>query len=159
MSVAASTSLRRVKKELQKCLDYAKKCGWLISEIDESSQTFTVRMKSQIDQEEYILEVRYDDYPELPLLLEFIDPETGEPGTEHAYPKCSDTFFHTMPCICNPFSRKSYKAFLPNAPHQDWSLVGWQTNPQVGALKSVDSILRTIYSRISRKDLYNGRMA
>lgn len=167
MSVAKSISLARVRRELENCSDYARNCGWLISEIDESNQLFTVKMTSPINlkvhpepavYEEFILEVRFDDYPEIPLLLEFIDPKTNERGSKSAYPKGNDSFFHSMPCICNPCSRKSYKSFNNDAPHGDWTLSGWQTNQKVGTLKSVDSILRTIYLRISKLDVYGGRM-
>jgi hypothetical protein len=167
MSVAKSISLARVRREMENCAEYAKNCGWVISEIDESNQVFSVKMTSPINlkppqeptvYEEFILEVRFDDYPEIPLLLEFIDPNTGERGSKNAYPKGMDSFFHPMPCICNPCSRKSYKSFSSDAPHGDWTLSGWQTNVQVRTLKTVDSILRTIYSRISNPSTYAGRM-
>lgn len=169
MSVAKSISLARVKRELENCAQYSKSCGWLISEIDEASQLFTVKMTSPVNlrpsgeppvYETFILEVRFDDYPEIPLLLEFLDPKTGERGSKSAYPKGKDSFFHPkLPCICNPCSRKSYKSFNPLAPHGDWTLSGWQTNKKVGTLKSVDAILRTIYLRISNPNTYVGRMA
>jgi hypothetical protein len=168
MSVAKSISLARVSRELENCAKYATNCGWLISEIEEPNQLFTVKMSSPINlkalphpavYEEFILEVRFDDYPEIPLLLEFIDRKSGTRGSKSAYPKGRDSFFHPMPCICNPCSRKSYKSFNTNAPHGDWTLSGWQTNKKVGTLKSVDSILRTIYLRISNPDIYVGRMA
>jgi hypothetical protein len=167
MSVAKSISLSRIKRELESCAEYAKNCGWLISEIDEPNQLFTVKMTSPVNlrplpsavvYEEFLLEVKFDDYPEIPLLLEFIDSRTGERGNKSAYPKGGDSFFHPLPCICNPCSRKSYKSFNTNAPHGDWTLSGWQTNAKVGTLKSVDSILRTIYLRISNPDTYVGRM-
>lgn len=168
MSVAKIISLARVKRELENCSQYAVNCGWLISEIDEPNQLFTVKMTSPIGIEKvqgspinevYLLEVKFDDYPELPLLLEFIDPKTGERGSKSAYPKVNNSFFHDMPCICNPCSRKSYQSFDPKAPHGDWKFSGWQTNSKVGTLKSVDTILRAIYSRISDPETYVGRMA
>lgn len=167
MSVARSISLARVKSELENCAVYAANCGWLISEIDEPNQLFTVSMSSPLtlrkenDQpvyETFILEIRFDDFPELPLLMEFIDPKTNERGTKNAYPKSNNSFFHPMPCICNPCSRKSYKSFTSNAPHGDWKLSGWQTNEKVGTLKTVDAILKAIYSRISDPETYAGRM-
>nr|WP_281719616.1 hypothetical protein [Nitrosomonas nitrosa] len=164
MSVAKSISLARVKRELENCSQYAINCGWLISEIDEPNQLFTVKMISPIEiksvREQFILEVTFDDYPEIPLLLEFIDPKSGDRGTKNAYPKgANDNFFHPFPCICNPCSRKSYKSYNAMAPHSDWNYSGWQTNSKVGTLKSVDSILKAIYSRISNPEFYVGRMA
>lgn len=159
MSVSASISLKKIKGELDRCRTYGKKCGWLISEIDESNQSFTVRMTSPIDGQVYILEVIFSDYPELPLILDFIDPDTGIKGTKHAYPKNDDSFFHPAPCICNPCSRKSYKSFNSIGPHQDWQLSGWKENVKVATLTSVDSILNTIFARISSNEKYKGRMA
>lgn len=159
MSVATSISLNKVQQELDRCREYGEKCGWLISEIDESNQSFTVTMTSPIDQEKYILEVCFSDYPELPLILDFIEPISNNKGSKNAFPKNDDSFFHPAPCICNPCSRKSYKAFNSTGPHQDWQMIGWKENPKVATLKSVDSILRSIYSRISNKNKYHGRMA
>ncbi len=159
MSVSPSISLKNVKAELDKCRDYGEKCGWLISDIDELNQTFNVTMTSPLDNETYILEIVFSDYPELPLIMEFIDPKTGRRGVKNAYPKNDDSFFHPAPCICNPCSRKSYKSFNSIGPHKDWQLTGWRENPKVGTLISVDSILRAIYSRINNKTKYHGRMA
>jgi hypothetical protein len=158
MSVDSSISLKRVKSELERIERFAENGGWFLSEIDQANQLFTVSMKSPIDGQEYILEVIFSDFPELPLILEFIDPVTKQKGTKNAYPKNDDSFFHAAPCICNPCSRKSYIQFQANGPHQDWQLIGWQQNPKVGALITLDSILRTIYLRISSNDMYKGRM-
>jgi hypothetical protein len=159
MSVSPSISLSKVKVELERCKVYGERCGWLISEIDEHNQAFTVTMTSPLDNEIYILEVVFSDYPELPLILEFIDPKTEERGTKNAYPKSKDSFFHGAPCICNPASRKSYKEFNPNGPHKfdgpdRWQLAGWKQNKRIGTLTSLDSILRTIYLRISDERYY-----
>lgn len=156
MSVSASISLKKVTVELERCTDYAEKCGWLITGIDELNQAFKVTMTSPLDGEVYILEVIFSDYPELPLILEFIDPDTKEKGTKHAYPKSKDSFFHGAPCICNPASRKSYREFHPKGPHrsEEWQLAGWKQNLKVGTLTTVDSILRTIYLRISDDRFY-----
>ena len=67
---------------------------------------------------EVILEVQCDNYTEWPPLLEFIDPDTKESGTKHAYPRGNDSFFNDqLPCICNPCSRKSYKEY--GGPHKN----------------------------------------
>jgi len=159
MSVSSSISLLKVKQEIEEISVFAGKCGWLISDIDEPTLTFRVKMTSPIDQENYIMEIKFDNYPEIPPLIEFIDPISDEKGTKRAYPKSKDSFFHGAPCICNPFSRKSYKEFDPIGPHQDWKMIGWQNNPKAGSIKNIGSILKTIYVRISTEDFYHGRMA
>jgi hypothetical protein len=114
-------------------------------------------MKSPIDKEVYIIEIKYDNYKESPLDIEFIDPVTGERGTKNAYPSGKGTtgsFFHPSPAICHPCCRKAYK---PNL-HAQWGNVAWQLNPQVGSLTTLKGILLAIYFRISNEDEYAGRM-
>lgn len=113
-------------------------------------------MKSRIDDQSYILEVKFDNYKELPLHLEFIDPVTGNPGTKNAYPKNNDSFFHPQLCICHPCSRKSYGGYA-NV-HNDWTLAAWQQNPKVTTLTNLKAIIQAIYFRINNEITYEGRM-
>lgn len=158
MTVDVRTSLTIVREELANCQQDRLRYGWDVSEIDEANQTFTVRMKSPVDDQLYIIEIKFDNYKEWPLYIDFIDPATGEKGTKKAYPTNSkfDGFFHGMPCICHPASRKAYKDY--NGPHNDWNITGWQQNSGVGTLTDIRAILRAIYSRISDPDKYAGRM-
>lgn len=159
MSVDRNISIAVVETELRACISSAAKYGWLISEIDKENLKFSVSMKAR-DGDLYHIEVTFDDYKEIPLLLEFIDPVTNERGTPRVYPKSNgDSFFHTFPCICNPCSRKSYKQFNPGAPHGDWKWADWQTNPKVTTLITIDRILLAIYFRLINPDKYAGRMA
>lgn len=161
MTVDPSISLAIVKKELEDCREDSSVYGWEISEPDESTQTFTVKMRSPLDKEEYLIEIKFDNYKEYPLLIEFINPKTGERGVKSAYPANNDSFFHTFPCICHPCSRKAYQQFVAGAPHPigDWQFAGWQSNPQTGSLKNIRAILRAINSRISNPELYKGRQS
>jgi hypothetical protein len=159
MSVDPRTSICIVRKELQNCQEDSQRIGWEISEINEETQIFTVKMKSPIDNEQYIIEFRFDNYKEWPLLIEFIDAKTEQKGTKIAYPapcKKFGGFFHEKPCICHPCSRKAYKDYTDL--HKDWDMSGWQQNLGCGDLKNIQSILRAIYFRISNPEVYNGRM-
>lgn len=158
MNMEASISIKIVKSELESCLEYAKKCGWLISNIDESNLSFNVKMTSPLDGEVYILNVVFSDYPELPLILDFIDPVTNELGNRNAFPDSKDSFFHKRnpPFICSPCSRKAYGSYNEvKGPHDDWTMIGWRTNKQTGGLIDIPNILRAIYSRISDEKKYN----
>jgi hypothetical protein len=161
MSVDNRISLNIVRMELQDCQKDAELFGWDISEIDESNHVFTVKMISPIDDEGYKMEIRFDDYKELPLLIEFIDPKTGEKGTKNAYPADgggkAGNLFHNHPCICHPCSRKAYKGYS-NVHANDWNLIGWQQNPKVDTLTNIRAILRAVYFRISNAEIYKGRM-
>ena len=74
MSVLAVISRQTVAEEIEACQESCKDYGWLISSVDEVNQLFTVTMASPIDQQQYIVEVRFDNYPETPYLLDFIHP-------------------------------------------------------------------------------------
>jgi hypothetical protein len=159
MSVDRRTSLNIVRKEVQDCQEDSERFGWEISEISEETQTFTVKMKSPLDQQEYIIEIKFDNYKEWPLLIEFIEPNTGERGVKAAYPSSHGKlggFFHGNLCICHPCSRKAYQGYTDL--HKDWKMDGWQQNPKCGDLKNIQSILRAIYFRISNSEAYKGRM-
>jgi len=159
MSVDPRTSLNIVRKEIQDCQDDLKMFRWEFSEINEEPQTFTVKMKSPLDQQEYIIEFKFDNYKEWPLLIEFIEPNTGQRGTKNAYPAPNEKFggfFHGNLCICHPCSRKAYQGYTNL--HRDWKMDGWQQNAQCGNLKNIQSILRAIYFRISNSQAYKGRM-
>jgi hypothetical protein len=112
----------------------------------------------------FILDFECDEYKELPPFVEFIDPDTGERGTRHAYPKGTDSFFNDSgPCICAPFNRKAYKSSnRPNALHGDWALGDWQTSTANGVrwanYSRLGDMLGLIHTRLSRPDLYRGRM-
>lgn len=159
MSVDPRISLEIVRKELIDCQQDIKRYKWEISEIDEQSQTFIVKMKSPIDNQQYIIEIKFDNYKEWPLYIEFIDPVTNTRGTKNAYPVSDGSYgnlFHSTPCICNPCSRKAYSEH--RGPHADWNIIGWQQNPKTSSLTNIRAILRAIYYRISNPDIYRGRM-
>ncbi len=159
MSVDRRISINIVRQEVQDCQEDSQRFGWEISETNEETQIFTVKMKSPIDNEQYVIEIRFDNYKEWPLLIEFIDPKTGQKGTKVAYPAPSGKFggfFHEKPCICHPCSRRAYKGYSDL--HQEWNMSGWQQNLGCGDLKNIQSILRAIYFRISNPDTYRGRM-
>lgn len=159
MSVDPGISLAIIKNEILDCEKDSVRCGWKISEINLDNHSFSVRMVSPVDKQEYIIDVDFKNYKEEPLLLEFIDPESGEKGTKRAYPQENGklgNLFHGHPCICHPCSRKSYGGY--SNVHQDWHLGGWQQNPKTGSLKNLHAILKAIYSRISDPENYSGRM-
>jgi hypothetical protein len=156
MTVDPRISLAIVKKELEDCEKAASLYHWVISPIDEANQLFTVKMRSPSDDQEYVIEIKFDNYNEIPPFIEFIDPTTGQRGTKNAYPRGkgrTGSFFHPNAVICHPCSRKAYGNL-----HRDWTLAGWQSNPKTGTLTTMRAILEAIYSRISNDEEYGGRM-
>ena len=158
MAVDNSISIAIVRKEIADCGVDVDRYGWEFFEINEEGLSFTVKMFSPVDGEIYLIWIRFDNYKEWPLLIDFVDPLNGQEGTKNAYPQCkNDGFFHGQALICNPCSRKAYGNL--KGPHPEWQYAEWQTNPKTGALKNLRAILLAINERIRRPELYKGRMA
>lgn len=154
MIVDPEVSLALIKKEIADC--QTGNYGWSFSEIDEANLNFQVTMQAK-DEEVFILKISFDDYKHLPLLIDFVDPESSVIGIKSAYPIDKTGFFNnTQIAICHPCNRKAYRGYT--GLHADWGEPsGWQNNPNIGALKSLKPILEAIYFRITNDD-YNGRM-
>ena len=157
MTVPSTTSLLIAQQELTYARSDPRLESVTLSELNKEALTLTAEMRSEIDQERYILKIQFDNYKEWPPLLEFIDPSTEQEGTKHAYPQCDDSFFYGSPCICNPCSRKSYDGY--SGVHSSWDLVGWKQNPKVSGLTNFRAILLALHFRIKTKQYYKGRMA
>ncbi len=156
MAVDKQVSLSIVKSELEKSQADAGRYAWEISEINECTVSFRVKMISPLDKEIFIISFRCDNYREWPPLIDFIDPLSGQEGVKNAYPLSSDGFFHSNVLICHPCSRKAYGDL--KGPHADWGLATWESNSKTGALKNIWAILSAIYGRISQSEIYKGRM-
>jgi len=158
MSVISYISQQTVAEEIIACQENCNDYNWLISSIDEVNQLFTVKMASPIDNAPYIIEFKFDNYPESPYLIDFIHPISLTKGIYTAYPWYKgDSFFnrHTNDgVICHPCSRKSYAGYT--GIHTDWQITNWKAI--AGGLINLNAILDTIYSRISNKTHYAGRM-
>lgn len=156
MSVQRQISTQIIQAEIEECLEDCKEYGWDISPIDTEAMTFRVKLKA-IDGELFELQVKYDNYKEIPLLIDFVDPHTGQLGTKKSYPLTKKGFFHTKgPTICHPASRKAYRGF--QGLHNEWELIGWQKNPNIGTLTNLRAILEAIHFRINDPEIYVKRM-
>ena len=100
---------------------------------------FRVSGHSRQDRERYIVEFQCDGYPDLPPLVEMIDPQSGQPGTRYAYPRC----FHAEPCICARFNRKAYGGYT--GLHSEWEHVDWSRD---GNTNHLGGMINYIFSRI-----------
>ena len=147
-----------IQAEIEACQPNCVRYGWEISEINLVSLEFTVQMNSPVDKEIFLIKINFKNYPEWPLFLEFIEPDTKLVGTKRAYPKSKKfgDFFHSHPCICHPASRKAYIDY--SNLHTEWSLTSWKQNPQVGTLLNLNAILEAIYYRMNNVEIYDGRI-
>jgi hypothetical protein len=156
MAVDVEISRQHLQDELTLVSELAATHKWDVAPDFERLKV-VVRMHAHTG-DLFIVEIQCDDYKEVPPLFEFIDPDTGERGTRHAYPKSHDSFFHDSgPCICAPFSRKAYKS-----PHPTWKFGDWQTSKENGVdwsnFSKLGDMLGEIYRHLSRPQLFKGRM-
>ncbi len=160
MALDIQISKEYVLHELEEAKEILLSFGWGITHPEDG--VFIAKITSPVDSEKYILEGRYDNYKEYPILFDFIDPETNEKGTQHAYP-CDRirTIFHKHgPSICLEASRKAYKQL--GGPHQDWEdFTQWvelARKSERGDLTHLGNLLAKIACHLRNPEIYNGRM-
>ena len=163
MAVHPDVSRQYVRREMCLVDELADIYGWEVCS-DYDGLIVIVRMQAHTG-DRFIVEARCDHYKEMPPYIEFTDPVSGEKGIRRAYPRPkSDSFFHRSgPCICAPFNRKAYKSVVATGPHGDWDPSDWMNSTAGGVRWSNYSTLGDMFgliqTRLSRPDLYGGRMA
>ncbi|MDE2654116.1 MAG: hypothetical protein OXI71_09925 [Gemmatimonadota bacterium] len=140
--VPAEVSLHHAQVELQRAASIVELFDLDVdaSMLSESDLRIRVTGASCVDEEEYVVEMLFDGYRAIPPFVEFLDPDTGEAGTPAAYPSC----FHTYPCICAVFNRKTYGQH--SGLHKEWQYEDWTTNP---ATEDIGGILNHVYASIN----------
>jgi hypothetical protein len=154
VSVAAEISWAIVQQELEAVRAAGEGFGWVVSE-QPNRLTFTILMASAVDHERYLFEFECSSYKEIPPYIELIHPETGERGTQGAYPKNGRSFFHTAPAICAPFNRKAYAGYA--GIHQEWQIGNWMQLRE--GVSTLGDMLLLLQSLINNPAVYHGRMA
>lgn len=153
MSVDPTITQQMIQAELEAMAPLASSYDWEVVP-DLSNLTITIKMRSTIDNQVYIVEARCDGYKALPPIFEFIHPETGERGTHQCYP-AGGTFFHSTPCICVQWNRKAYQQL--GGPHGDWNMTAWiDARPGMTTLGDMFHLIQT---QINKQGQYRGRMA
>jgi hypothetical protein len=161
VAVDPEITRQHLREELGLVKDLAATHKWgVIPDLEDL--TILVTMYSHTS-DLFIVQIHCDDYKEMPPFYEFMDPDTGQLGTRRAYPKATDSFFHDSgPCVCAPFNRKAYKSVVQTGPHGDWKVGDWQTSTASGIqwanYTKLGDMLSLIYRRVSRSDMYRGRM-
>jgi hypothetical protein len=161
MAVSADVSKQYMREELPLVQELAALHKW---EITADYERLLVGAKLHAHNGDlFLVEIRCDNYKEMPPFFEFIEPESGARGTKRAYPKTTDSLFHESgPCICAPFNRKAYKSVEPSAPHGDWQFSDWMTSTASSVrwsnYSTLADMLGLIQTRLGRPDFYRGRM-
>jgi hypothetical protein len=152
VSIDPDISRRILEEELAAMVPLAETYCWMVCP-DLANLKVTVRMRSAIDGEVYLLEASCEDYKAMPPVFEFIHPVTGERGSQRCYPK-DGSFFHTNPCICVQWNRKAYQTL--GGPHGDWSLVDWMTARPT--MQELGGMFVLVQRQINNSGQYQGRM-
>lgn len=154
MAVAADVTRAHVEVEISQLESWANLHGWELV-WDSTALLLTARMRSKVDGECYVIEMRLDDYRALPPLIEFVHPTLEERGTQRCYPGGGRGYFHNNAVICAPWNRRAYAAH--GGPHSDWAMASWATyrpnHNQIG------DMLVLLQELIDDRSSYSGRMA
>ncbi len=156
MSVDPDISRRVVQEELELMAPLIASYGWEVT-TDLPSLIVSIKMKSSIDTQSYVLEAKCDDYKELPPFFEFVDPVANERGTKQCYP-ADGGFFWTQPdkppCICVQWNRKAYS--VHGGPHGDWLMSNWMSLRP--GMTMLGDFFHLVQRQINNKQMYKGRM-
>lgn len=145
-------SLHHVRAELQSAAPIIEVFRLVVDTSMLSQQDLRIRVTgaSRVDKETYVLEMNFDGYRATPPFVEFIHPETDETGIQAAYP----TGFHSHPCICARYNRKSYGNH--SNLHAEWQYADWRSDP---GTEHIGGMLNHIFATINNHfDSYRGRM-
>jgi hypothetical protein len=151
--VDPAISLAIVEEELARCVSLQTTFGWAIERYPQELKV-VVGLRSAVDGEPYLLQTICDNYKAWPPFLEFLEPGTQMAGTPRAYPRGGRGYFHSMPCICAPFSRKAYTQY--GGPHGDWQIGNWMAlRPDVTMLGDIFLLIQLL---LNNPTAYQGRM-
>jgi hypothetical protein len=156
MSVDPELTRRFIEEELQAMAPLVASFGWEVVSAP-ANLTVSVKMKSSIDSQVYILEAKCDDYKALPPFFEFIHPETKERGTKRCYPADGSFFISPTdksPCLCVEWNRKAYSSH--GGPHTEWQMSNWITRRP--GMTTLGDFFHLVQWQINNKQKYQGRM-
>jgi hypothetical protein len=158
--VQETVSRRLFERQLDIVRELAETNGWEVV-ADPEVLVFEVRMRSPIDDEEYVAQFECRGFDEKPPYVEMVHPETGEVGVHNAYfddrGKGSSIIAFgdgkKDPVLCHQYNRRIYED--GNTPHNDWPMADWQSN--AGNLTTLGDIATDLYRRICDPKRYQGR--
>ena len=145
-------SLHHVRAELERAAPIIELFRLVVDASMLSEEDLRIRVTgvSRVDEETYVVEMNFDGYRAIPPFVEFVHPETGECGIKAAYP----SGFHTHPCICARYNRKTYRDH--SKLHARWQFGDWSSDP---GTEHVGGMLNHIFATINGHfSTYQGRM-
>lgn len=124
MAVNPEVSRVKVEQEIQRAASPAKRRGWHL-QWDRDALFLCAKITAR-DKEEYVFEFHFDDYPEIPPLIDAIHPKSGERNTPRCFPSGGKGYFHSDNRICAYWSRNAYGSL--GGPHPEWVIGDWVRN-------------------------------
>ena len=155
MSVCQDVSRAHMELELNAARAFAETQGWKLEVIDalKLRATITAPASDRFRAETYIFEFSFDDYRELPPLIDAVHPETGERNTRRCFPSAGKGYFHGGTRLCAPWSRNAYATL--GGPHSDWAIGDWAANAKYH--REIGTIL-ALLGNLLRDPNYQGRL-
>ena len=156
MAVSPEVSRAHMERELRAARTYAEEQGWMLEVFDDLKLRATISAPAPAlhAAETYVFEFHFDNYRELPPLIDAVHPATGERNTPRCFPSGGKGYFYGGTRICAPWSRNAYANL--GGPHPDWPVGDWAANAKHH--REIGTIL-ALLGNLLRDPSYQGRLA
>lgn len=101
-----------------------------------SARSFLLGLQARDERWWYLL-VDCEEYKATPPAWHYSTPEGTDLDSAKVTPKGKGGYFHGSGRICAPWNRLSYKVIDAAAPHGDWELANWLSNPKTGGCRTL----------------------
>lgn len=159
MAVDPAVSRAHVEVELEGSHHFLRGLGWT---LDWQPDSLKLRAEiSATDGQRFVYEFTFDDYRELPPLIDAVYPDDeNEKNTTRCFPEGGFGYMHPHNVICAPWSRRAYKAIDPQGPHGEWDISKWSSalpSGQSGPAKSYVGDFLAALHHVVNCPAYRGR--
>lgn len=163
MAVTPEVSALHFQRELARAKPLAEAEGWKLEVIGDLQLRATIIAPAsllgappQYGEETYIFEFNFDNYREIPPLVDVVHPQTGERNMPSCFPTGGKGFFYAgsgrLDRICARWSRNAYGELA--GPHSDWRFGDWAS--QSDGRSELGPIL-ALLRNLLRDPSYQGR--
>lgn len=145
MPVSPEVSKVHLAAELERARPLLDAQGWQIEMLDD------LRMRASImappigsaAPERFSYEFTFDNYREMPPMVDAVNIDTGERNTPKCFPTGGRGYYHGNQRICARWSRNAYG--LMSGPHGEWPIGDWAgADPKHNDVGSMLTLLRNL---------------
>lgn len=158
MAVSPEVSKVHVAAELERARPLLDAQGWEIEMREDLIMRASI-MAPQVGStaaERFTYEFTFDNYRELPPIVDAVNPETSERNTPKCFPTGGKGYYHGNARICARWSRNAYG--LMSGPHGEWPISDWAgADPKHSDIGSMLTLLRNLLYQSDAG--YSGRAA